>query len=73
MSQEVLTPPQQSDESRQVNQGPPRGAICHIELNICNEQNIYLWVLINSDRLLAAGGSWNLGTNTVVQEGVVLT
>ena len=24
------------------------------------------WALINSDRLPAAGGSWNPGTNTVV-------
>ena len=47
--------------------------LCDIKLNICNDQNIYSWVLINSDRLLAAGGSWNPGTNTVVREGVVLT
>ena len=73
MSQEASTPPQQSDESRQMNQCPPRDAICHIELNIHNVQNIYLWALISSDRLLAAGGSWNPGTNMVVQEGVVLT
>ena len=45
--------------------------LCRIELNIRNEQNIYLWALINSDRLPAAGGSWNPGTSTVVQEGVV--
>ena len=50
-----------------------RGTTCRIELNICNEQNIYLWALINSNRLQAAGGSWNPGTNTVVQEGVVST
>ena len=47
--------------------------MCRIELNIRNEQNIYSWALINSDRLPAAGGSWNPGTNMVVQEGVVLT
>ena len=42
--------------------------ISRIELNIRNECNIYSWALTNSDRLLAAGGSWNPGTNTVVQE-----
>ena len=47
--------------------------VCHIEFNIRNEQNIYSWLLINSDRLPAAGGSWNPSTNMVVQEGVVLT
>ena len=41
VSQEALTPPQHSDESRQMNQCPPRDAICHIESNIRVEQNIY--------------------------------
>ena len=41
MSQEVLTPPQHSDESRQTNHCPPRDAICHIESNIHVKQNIY--------------------------------
>ena len=40
-SQEALIPPQQSDESRQTNQCPPRDAICRIESNIRVEQNIY--------------------------------
>ena len=48
-------------------------SMCRIALNIHNEQNIYSWALINSDRLPAAGGSWNPGTNTVVQKGVVST
>ena len=38
VSQEVSTPPQHSGESRQMNQCPPRNAICH---NICSKQNIY--------------------------------
>ena len=40
--QEVSTPPQHSDESRQqVNQHPPRDAICHTKSNIHFKQNIY--------------------------------
>ena len=41
VSQEALTPPQHSDESRQANQHPPRDAICRIKSNICDEQTIY--------------------------------
>ena len=40
-SKEVSTPSQHSDELRQMNQCPPRDAICHIKSNICIEQNIY--------------------------------
>ena len=40
-SQEVSTPTQHSDELRQMNQHPPRDAICHIESNIHVKQNIY--------------------------------
>ena len=40
-SQETLTSPQHSGELRQMNQCPPRDAICHIESNILVEQNIY--------------------------------
>ena len=47
--------------------------ICCIKLNICNKQNIYSWLLINSVRLPTAGGSWNPGPNMVVWEGVILT
>ena len=49
-SQEVSTPPQHFDESRQVNQHPPRDAICHIESNICVKQNIYFMALIDSNK-----------------------
>ena len=38
---EVLTPPQHSDELRQMNQCPPRDGICCIKSNICIKQNIY--------------------------------
>ena len=48
--QEVSTPPQHSDELRQANQFPPRDAICHIESNIHDEQNIY-FVDADSDKL----------------------
>ena len=41
LSQEASTPPQHSDESRQMNKCQPRDAICCIESNICVEQNIY--------------------------------
>ena len=47
--------------------------ICCIELIIQNEQNIYRRMLINSDKFSASGGSWNPGTSTVFQEGVVST
>ena len=40
-SQEVSTPPQHSDELRQMNQCPPRDAMCCIESNIHIKQNIY--------------------------------
>ena len=40
-SQEASTPPQHSGELRQMNQHPPRDAICRIESNIHIEQNIY--------------------------------
>ena len=40
-SQEVLTPPQHSGESRQMYQHPSRDATCHIKSNIHIEENIY--------------------------------
>ena len=30
-----------------------------------------MWVLINSDKRLAAGGSWSPGTNTMNREEIV--
>ena len=47
--------------------------ICHIKLNICSRQNTKnsMWVLINSDKRLAAGSSWSPGTNTISGEEVV--
>ena len=47
--------------------------MCHIELIICNKQNICWQVLINSNKFSASGGSRNPGTSTVFPEGVVLT
>ena len=47
--------------------------ICYIELIIHNEKNIYRQVLINSNKFSASGGSWNPGTSTVFQEGVIST
>ena len=32
-----------------------------------------LWTLINSDKRLAVGGSWNPGTSVLIPEGAVLT
>ena len=48
-------------ENRPFTLGP---TIC-VELIICNEQNIYWCALINFDKFLASGSSWNPGTSTV--------
>ena len=50
VSQEASTTPQHSDESRQMNQCPPRDAICHIKSNIHVKQNFILWMLIDPDK-----------------------
>ena len=38
-----------------------------------SNKTFILWMLIISDKRLAVSGSWNPGTSTFIQEGVVLT
>ena len=40
---------------------------------LASNKTFISWMLINSDKRLAVSGSWNPGTNVLIQEGAVLT
>ena len=71
-SQEALTPPLHSDESRQISAHPEMPFAASNQTFVLNKTFI-LWMLIDSNKQLAAGGPLNPRTSTSIQEGAVST